>query len=348
MDRKEAIEIVRKNYPHVGFSGSEFETALRELVPEFKEQPDPRHSLIEFIKWSCDRGCITPEQRKNVDFWIDYLEKQKEHKPAEKISVSEELYEHIRNTCACIDDAMSSDTMCDMTDYLEMANSSAQKAFDMVDKSVVKQPAEWSEEDERKYKVVLELINSWANGTIGGCIIPPNTDRYINWFKSLPERFNLQLKQEWSEEDEKMIDLIIAIFKVNHPNGHFKANKLDDPNISVVYTEEIVAWLKSLRPQPHKWYIKKGHWYMCIVDKPEYGWTKGKVYQSPEDNRIETDYKGDLTNWPYYEPWFRPATMEEIPDSQPNWKPSEEQMEILSRFNDPVLKSLYYDLQKLL
>ena len=70
---------------------------------------------------------------------------------------------------------------------------------------------------------------------------------------------------------------------------------------------------------------------MCIVDKPEYGWIKGKVYQSPEDNRIETDYKGDLTNWPDYEPWFRPATRDEIPDSKPHWKPSEEQMEALAR-----------------
>lgn len=42
MDRKEAIEIVQKNYPHVGFSGSEFETALRELVPELKENEDER------------------------------------------------------------------------------------------------------------------------------------------------------------------------------------------------------------------------------------------------------------------------------------------------------------------
>lgn len=33
---------------------------------------------------------------------------------------------------------------------------------------------------------------------------------------------------------------------------------------------------------------------------------------------------------------------------RPSWKPSEEQMEILGRFNDPVLKSLYSDLQKLL
>ena len=136
MDRKEAIEVIKKNYPHVGISGSEFESALRELVPELKESEDERIRK-EIIDWM--KGGTTYDWQENKEKWIAYLEKQKEQKPAEKISVSEELYEHIRNTCACIDDAMSSDTMCDMTDYLEMANSSAQKAFDMVDKSVVKQ-----------------------------------------------------------------------------------------------------------------------------------------------------------------------------------------------------------------
>ena len=83
-----------------------------------------------------------------------------EQKPAEKISVSEELYEHIRNACACIEDAMSSDTLYDMTDYLEMADSSAQKAFDMVERSVVKQPAEWSEEDEQCLDVAIEILEN--------------------------------------------------------------------------------------------------------------------------------------------------------------------------------------------
>lgn len=123
-----------------------------------------------------------------------------------------------------------------------------------------------------------------------------------------------QKPAEWSEEDDKMFEAFM--------------HKLE---VCDLLTNKEVMWaklrLKSLRPQRHKWYIKKGHWYMCIVDKPEYGWTKGKVYQSPEDNRIETDYKGDLTNWPDSEPWFRPATREEIPDSKSHWKPSEEQEE---------------------
>lgn len=48
MDRKEAIEVVKKNYPHVASSGSEFETALRELVPELVESEDEK--TLEFMR----------------------------------------------------------------------------------------------------------------------------------------------------------------------------------------------------------------------------------------------------------------------------------------------------------
>ena len=53
---------------------------------------------------------------------------------------------------------------------------------------------------------------------------------------------------EWSEEDEKMRNLIVAIFEVNHPDGFFKANELGTTDMRGVHTEEIISWLKSLRP----------------------------------------------------------------------------------------------------
>lgn len=53
---------------------------------------------------------------------------------------------------------------------------------------------------------------------------------------------------EWSEEDEEMRKIIIAVLQVNHPHDFFKANDPGDGNIRVVPVEELVAWLKSLRP----------------------------------------------------------------------------------------------------
>lgn len=58
-----------------------------------------------------------------------------------------------------------------------------------------------------------------------------------------------QPKQEWSEEDEKKRTLLIRILEVNHPNGYFKANPANTLNMEAMSTEELVSWLKSLRPQ---------------------------------------------------------------------------------------------------
>ena len=67
---------------------------------------------------------------------------------------------------------------------------------------LVGQDPAWSEEDERIYKVVLEILNSWSKGTISGEIIPPNTDRYINWLKFLKDR--VQPQNTWKPSDEQM------------------------------------------------------------------------------------------------------------------------------------------------
>jgi len=241
--------------------------------------------MLQYLQSAANRKDDT-EIESDTDLWgrkiLDYVwkhdEKQKEQKPAEKISVSEELYEHIRNTCACIDDAMSSDTMCDMTDYLTMANSSAQKALDMVDKSVVKQPAEspenprdihnrgyvkgvedaynnvneakvilkrlakenpkpaeWSEEDDAIHTRVLGALGK----TIMGVLPTRPSQEDIEWFKSLPERFNLQPKQEWSKEDERLLNVIIDILDKEEHNGHLMRGDL----------KACVKLLKSLRPQ---------------------------------------------------------------------------------------------------
>ena len=80
MNKKEALEIVRKNYPHVGFSGSEFETALRELVPELEESEDERirKELINFLQLPHPQFVGERKQEK----WIAWLEKQGEQNHA--------------------------------------------------------------------------------------------------------------------------------------------------------------------------------------------------------------------------------------------------------------------------
>ncbi len=185
MTKEEAIKIVRENM-HLSYDKGNIFEALKTLVPELAEWSESeddriRNGIIKFIDEQY------PEAWKDKkDKMIAYLEKLGEQKYlyydqgfvegmrqsellanaeitvsppriTNKISVSEELYEHIRETCACIDDAMSSKSLVDITDYLEMADKSAQAAFDMLEKQ---QTAEWSEEDKG---LLLECISALQN-----------------------------------------------------------------------------------------------------------------------------------------------------------------------------------------
>ena len=52
----------------------------------------------------------------------------------------------------------------------------------------------------------------------------------------------------WGKEDDaKMIELIISIFQVNHPNGLFKTTDSGDVSVRYIHTSDIISWLKSLR-----------------------------------------------------------------------------------------------------
>lgn len=89
----------------------------------------------------------------------------------------------------------------------------------------------WSEEDEYcRHQLIVFCEN---------CMQPDSgAIRCANWLKSIKDRIQPQSKQEWSEENEKMFEHIIAKATL-----HFSSiNYLD---------EEEINFLKSLRPQPH-------------------------------------------------------------------------------------------------
>ena len=62
-------------------------------------------------------------------------------------------------------------------------------------------PAEWSEEDE---KMLNNCVSALKEGANGHAIVIDYGEHEI-WLKSLPERFNLQPKQEWSKEEKERI-----------------------------------------------------------------------------------------------------------------------------------------------
>ena len=92
-------------------------------------------------------------------------------------------------------------------------------------------PAEWSEEDEKIRKSLVEFFGKFK---------PQDMWNEMLSFGDVLSYLEKQKPAEWSEEDEKMLQSIIEDYEafdkelILTPIYHHKAN-----------------WLKSLRPQPH-------------------------------------------------------------------------------------------------
>ena len=94
-------------------------------------------------------------------------------------------------------------------------------------------PEEWSEYDKEILERTIIDIEALREQVYGKSLC----DEEIDWLKNLPERFGLQPKQEWSEEDE---------MRINHLIGFVEKYGLN----YYASTDKVLSWLKSLRPQP--------------------------------------------------------------------------------------------------
>lgn len=121
--------------------------------------------------------------------------------------------------------------------------------FNSLKDRIYSQPQqEWNEENEIKIKSIIAFLKSPSLCAMDGNkdIIDAN----IKYLKSLKYRVIPQLKQEWSKEDEEMLDFAIRAvglcrqYAINHQvNGYSNL-----PDVPKRY-EELQDWLKSLRPQ---------------------------------------------------------------------------------------------------
>lgn len=129
--KEEVITRLYQDLKREFFNGSSYEN----MFPNTSTEDDVRRrSTIQVLEYARTLDTYNQYGKADIDKNIAWLEKQGGQKPIGKMQVSEKLYEYIRNTCACIDDALSSETLADITDYLEMANKDAQAAFDMIEK----------------------------------------------------------------------------------------------------------------------------------------------------------------------------------------------------------------------
>jgi len=117
---------------------------------------------------------------------------------------------------------------------------------DLARKQVECKPTEWNEEDKTRLKVIKEELERLIMFNQYGTALSVDD---IDWLKNLPERFNLQPKQEWSEHEENLFDLLKACvchYYINDP--HLEYSKREKVSKEIV---PFIEMLKSLTPQPH-------------------------------------------------------------------------------------------------
>lgn len=213
------------------------------------------------------------------------------------------------------------------TDGNRMDMSYTDANFELI--GAEQESAEWSKEDEGMINCIISTLCEESHGG------RETNERMVNWLeklrKFLTERVNLQLKQEWSEEDEKMIKVLESIIR-------YIVEVVDKDVLERFGTnyEELFSWFKFFRSQP------KQEW-------------------SEEDEKILNSILGDIGiadkkmgGAPTY---VTKRNWLESLRPQLYWKPSEEQMEALKfvieyhHFGSPIkkeqVKSIYDNLQKL-
>ena len=192
-------------------------------------------------------------------------------------------------------------------------------------------PAEWSEEDKEMMQNIITGLEAqihliYAHDEQGKAQMKAR----INFLMSLPERFSLQPKQEWSEEDEKILEGIILDYEGEIEN---LSDDVCDELVRPVY-EQRISWLKSLRPQPHWKHLSEKDTFI-----------RDRCYATIRDSELSDEEKE----------WIFDFLKRCEP--QPRWKPSKEQMIVLLNAGNgnylsgkhmQVLRDLYNDLKKLL
>ena len=152
-------------------------------------------------------------------------EKQKEQQPAEYLDLDNASQDYVYNH------------FCQGADFTpDYIKGLMEDAFiDGANWQKEQKPAEWSEEDKDYYDAIIAKLKVTQDDAM-------LTDNQIDFLKSLPEKFILQPKQEWSEEDEKLLN------KVETYLDDYCDFLEDESSRFIPEVRETISRLKSLRP----------------------------------------------------------------------------------------------------
>lgn len=155
------------------------------------------------------------DEEKYQQGWRDALEKQGRDK--DKIPATDKLYEHIRNTCACIEEAMTCNNTKDAKDYIMQAKYDAQSALDMLEKPVEKVESKFH---KGEWIVKEDGNECFADGSYAVRIEEVNDDNYsLSNGNVLSGPFTVYSYRLWDISDAKDGD-ILAFY------SEYKGNKM--------------------------------------------------------------------------------------------------------------------------
>ena len=331
MTREEAINTVRNIY-----QTDKEKEALKILIPELAESEDERirKDLINLIVWlKANPELCSQYYNDRYDEMLAYIEKHKEHPTNEEMlrTLRAEYEKGVANTIAKYEreERKPNIELIQRSWYMEGYHDGKfemepmwiletdeggprYKKNERYEQSLEKEqnPIEWSEEGIRT------IFDDYVEGrdTYTSC---------INRLKSL----HPQPKQEWSEEDSRILYNVIAYVGYAAGQRGVRNDEFKEAN----------SWLKSL---PNGFIVNPSY------NEDMVNLLVAEVQQIAECNGVPKQYDAEIT-------WLKSLR------PQPHWKPSEEQMDALResvsfwrgatdkspRVN--ILESLYTDLKKL-
>ena len=173
------------------------------------------------------KDCLTNKKFKDIDDTPESLTTYifPELRESEEETTRKELLDFVKSFWADHKEALPQTSR--WVTYLEKQKDHFRDDTKMVEQK----PAEWSVEDKSFYdSIICEVIKEGMHPT----------PEQAKWFKSLPERFNIQPKQKWSEDDEQWLEAIIREYeeRLSADKGH----------AAVIQFK--IDFLKSLRSRP--------------------------------------------------------------------------------------------------
>lgn len=235
MTREEAIKVASEMY---GWLKTDREKeALETIVPELHESEDERirKQLINICNEWLGGGYNARPCPNDVRWLKNLLEKQKEQKPilevfGFKVGDAVRLKDgdgrkHIIKSFEEVEGVHGPNFY-----HVEFEDNSARDGiypgeeypngyYTQMEKFEEEQKHAWSEEDLiHLANAILSAEKEWGAESCTA-----------KWLKSLPERFNLQPKQEWSEEDEEdniylLLRMVDAVDSIPYINGTLRVS----------------------------------------------------------------------------------------------------------------------------